>query len=363
MRYHAHDMPSPVFISGVRKNASLDELERIIERTFLESTDQLSWLKPGDLVLLKPAINSPDPYPSTTHPLSISVIAEILRQRGARVVIGDQSGVEHVVHGPSGIMKGSTKTCFEHAHPAHSDFVSFEEGGWDQGFDHFASERTTSWKQGFFVTNWIQKADHIINLPRVSAHAQAGVTLGFKNWVGILREDNRLEFHANGPFNSFITNAAKDSGIAWQDDGMHAFIEKIVEISLAVKDKLRLTLFTGTQAQTTIGPDHQVLPFLSSYIVTPETGLVFASADPVAAETFAIAYLTELYESQTPFLQKLLQKILVLANGQIKELGINRMSDHPFVKHAVALGLGNADIAPIYTDVPEEMRKAIEKRL
>lgn len=356
-------MSSPLFIHGVQKNSEPIVLKQAIEQVFLESTSNLSWLKPGDLVLLKPAINSPDPYPSTTHPFSVSVIARILREHGARVIIGDQSGIEHVVHGPKGIIKGETRKNFEASgmsQDANSAFMSFEQGGWDEGFDHFESNQTTSWKNGFYITNWIQKADHIINLPRLSAHAQAGVTLGFKNMVGILREDSRMEFHANGPFNSFIAKAGKDSGIQTKNDQTNAFIEKIVEISLAIKDKLRLTLFTAVQAQTTFGPDRHILPFLSSHVVTPRTGLIFASADPVAVETFAISYLTELYKSETPAFQKILQRILIKANGRIKELGTDRAIDHPFIKHAVKLGLGVPTADMRFTEVGDVLKERLK---
>lgn len=347
-------MPSPVHIASVQKDSGDEALKAAIKRVFLKSTNNLSWLAPGELVLLKPAINSPDPYPSTTHPFSVSVVADTIKEYGGRVVVGDQSGIEHVVHGPKGVVKGETKKNFEKSGMGNGsdvDFVSFEQGGWDTGFSRFESEKTKHWKNGFYITNWIQKADHIISLPRVSTHAQAGVTLGFKNMVGILREDSRLEFHTNGPFNGFIKNAAKRSGIQSNNDGTHAFIEKIVEISLAIESKLRLTLFTATKAQTTFGPDHRVAPFATSYIATPKTGLVFASDDPVAAELFAITYLAELYKNETPQSKKIAQKVLSFINGHIKEPGAERPVDHPFIKHAVKLGLGSTEIKQIYVDV------------
>lgn len=334
-----------MIIHSVPRGISDTELISAIQRVFLDATDQASWLKPGDTVLLKPALNSPNPYPATTHPLSIHAIKDLLVQRGAHVVIGDQSGIEHVVHSPKGVIKGSSIKNFETAgilrNPSdRKSFVAFEADVWDS-FEHIQTNRTLSWKNGFYVTPWIKKADHIINLPRVSAHAQAGVTLGFKNLVGILREDSRIEFHTNGPFNSFITKAAQGSELSIHDDGTRAFIEKITEISLAVKDKLRATLFTATQAQTTLGPDREILPGLRSHVATPETGLVFASTNPVAAEAFAISYLGYLYQTCTPGSAKLFQKMIVSANGRIKEPGTYPVVEHPFIAHAVQLGLGN----------------------
>jgi uncharacterized protein (DUF362 family) len=168
-------------------------------------------------------------------------------------------------------------------------FVSFSYGGWDKGFYHHQSPCTLSWQSGFFITRWrwAQKADHIIYLPRVSTHNQAGATLGLKCMVGMLREDSRMEFHANGPYNNFITGAAKGSSLITADDGTGTFFEMIVEISDAIREKLRLTLFVTTKAQTTFGPDQfgsRMDPggIGRAYVSSPEPGLVFGSADPVA---------------------------------------------------------------------------------
>jgi len=173
-------------------------------------------------------------------------------------------------------------------------FVSFENGRWDEGFYHHQSPCTSSWQSGFFITK-LQRADHIICLPRVSTHSQAGTTLGLKCMVGMLREDSRMEFHANGPYNNFIRGSAKGSTLISQNDGTGTFFEKIVEISDAIREKLRLILFVATKAQTTFGPDRfgiriGVGGLGRAYVLSPEPGLVFGSADPVAAEAFALAF-------------------------------------------------------------------------
>ena len=212
----------PVFVNGVKSDHSNDPLATCIRNTFLAATNNCSWLHEGDIVLLKPALNSPDPYPSTTHPLAIKVVAEMLVERGVNVVIGDQSGIEHVLHYPGGVLRGSSRVNYTHSGMGPADyprFVSFEEGGGDKGFYHHQSPCTLSWQSGFFITRWAQQADHIICLPRVSTHSQAGATLGLKCMVGMLREDSRMEFHANGPYNNFITGAAKGCSLVTADDG------------------------------------------------------------------------------------------------------------------------------------------------
>jgi uncharacterized protein (DUF362 family) len=354
---------SDVFVEGVPRDSDDPTLSRSIRNVFLAVTDNLSWLKKGETVLLKLALNSPNPYPATTHPLSIKVVADVLVERGATVVVGDQSGIEHVVQGPKGVIRGSSKACYAKSGMGGKsgyELVGFEEGDWDKGFFKFESDHTKSWSNGFYVTDWVRKADHIINLPRVSTHAQAGVTLGFKCWVGLLREDSRMEFHANGPFNAFIRAAAHGSNLKSVDDKSNSFFEKMVEISLAIQPKLRATLFTATQAQVTFGPDRRVAGLFSSKVVTPETGLVFASVDPVAAEVFALAFLAHLSAGRSGF-DRFMQKVLISLNGQVKDVGSQSLYENPFVRHAVQLGLGRSDFEARYSKVPQKLMSELDQ--
>ncbi len=359
-------MPN-LYVGGVKKDDA-EGLKKKIEEVFLESTNNLSWLSKGDLVLLKPSLNSPCPYPATTHPEAVHVIYHILKRRGARVIVGDQPGVEYVVHHKDMIKGCSSKKLFEESGMAKKggvNFSGFEEEGWG----HYVRCEGPSWPNGFYVTRWIERADHVISLPRVSAHASSGVTLGFKNMVGILRDDSRLVFHKDGPFLALITASTRRVGLTNDDQGQNLFIPKITEISLAIKDKLRLTLFVGTKAQTTLGPDEHLLGvgklgILHSYVVTPQTGLVFASSHPVASEAFAIAFLIFLY-SQTPRFKKFIQKAVLLFNSDktVKELGKEGVWDNPFIKHALKVGLGEKIIEPLYTDVPEDLQKSLSSLL
>jgi uncharacterized protein (DUF362 family) len=356
-----------VFVNGV-VGLQGDALVSCIRDTFLKTTDNLAWLDKGDIVLLKPALNSPDPYPSTTHPLSIRVVTELLEEHGAQVVIGDQSGIGHVLHHPKGVVRGSSRDNFIRSGMGKNDdarFVSFEDGGWDEGFYRHKSPDTPSWRNGFFITRWAQKADHVVNLPRVSTHTQAGATLGFKCFVGMLREDSRMEFHANGPYNNFITAAAKGSTLTSTDDGSATFFEKIVEISDALRNKLRLTLFVATQAQTTFGPDRFGIRLGSvglgrAHVVNPEPGLVFASADQVAVEAFALALLRDLITT-VPFLLRSSERMMLYQNRNVQDLLKIPVRDHPYIRHAIGIGLGGMPDDIQYTSVPVAVQDRLDR--
>ncbi len=348
-----------LFVYGIAKKASEKDIENAIEKVLLESTNGLSWLKKGDTVLLKPTLNSNDPYPATTDPLTLKVVAELLHKKGAKVILADQSGIEHVIQDKTGILKGSSQKCFEDSGMNKSGlyFNALEKRGWNS---FYKFNKTKAWTKGFYISDIVKNVDHIINLPRVSTHAQAGVTLGFKNFVGLLREDSRLEFHNSGPFKQAINAFAKSKSKTLKTNYVNEnnFFEKITEISLATKDKLRLTLFTATKLQTTFGPDKKLMGLFTSYIVEPEIGLVFASSNQVATEALAIAFLILNYKT-IPENKKVLQKLLITANGKIKELGKENVWDNLFIKSALKLKLGNKNFDVNYNNVPIKLQNEL----
>jgi hypothetical protein len=355
-----------LYVNGIgpenRDNFTLSNIEDV----FLKSTNNLEWLSPGDLVLLKPALNSSSPYPSTTHPLAVHIISRILTENGAKVVVGDQSGIRSVLHHPGGVIRGNTKDNYIKAGMGLRDdenFISFEEEGWKEGFYHHASLKTSSWLNGFHITRWIQKAYHIINLPRISSHSQAGATLGFKNMVGCLREDSRMEFHVNGPYNFAIKRDARSSSLKSEDDHSHTFFEKIVEISDALREKLRLTLFVATKAQATFGPDSQALELgalkiAKAQVMDLKPGLVFGSTDPVAAESLALTILKHLRRS-LPTLAKIYERLILFSNTNITMVDKVPIKDHPYIKHSMDMGLGKMTTDIQYKNVPRDLERSL----
>ena len=356
----------PVYVQGLPPGPGPEAIASAIRDIVLKATDNLSWLREGETVLIKPALNSPDPYPSTTHPLAVSVTAGLLAGRGANVVIGDQSGIGHVLHHPGGVLHGRTSENYARSGMGGQGdprFVSFEEGGWDEGFFRHSSPGTGSWRNGFFITAWAKKADHIISLPRVSAHSQAGATLGFKSMVGMLREDSRMEFHANGPYNVFITRAAQGSTLTSFDDGTGTFFEKIVEISDAIRDRLRLTLYVATEVQATFGPDRVGMragpvAFGHAYDVQPDPPLVFGSADQIAAEATALAVLKDARQS-LPFFPRFIQRVVLFQNPHVRGIDRTDVRQHPFIRHGMKIGLGGMPGELVFEGVPGPVQERL----
>jgi uncharacterized protein (DUF362 family) len=266
-----------VAIVGVPREAPLGTLGRAIRDAATAATD-FSWLAPRDRVLLKVVCNSPNSYPATTHPAAVTVMADMLRERGAQVYVGDQSGVQFVHHTPQS-QRGSTRANFRNnglepaAAAGHATLACFEEAGYDA---YFAAEPAAAshFKQEIFLPTIVREVDHIIYLPRVSKHVLAGSTLGLKSAVGWLREDSRRELHRDGA----------------------TFLEKCADINGAreIRERMRLVLSVGTQVQTSFGPD-------SGHVATPDVGLVIASENIVDHDLASCAYLLEVSEQATPW--------------------------------------------------------------
>ena len=79
--------PARVALVGVPRDVPFDTLGRAIRDAALAASN-FSWLAPGDRVLLKVMCNSANPYPATTHPVAVTVMADMLRERGATLLSG-----------------------------------------------------------------------------------------------------------------------------------------------------------------------------------------------------------------------------------------------------------------------------------
>jgi uncharacterized protein (DUF362 family) len=269
--------PARVAVVGVAQAGPFGTLARAIREAALAATD-FSWLGPGQRVLLKVVCNSPNPYPAVTHPVAVTVMANLLRERGATVYVGDQSGVQFVHHTRQQ-QRGSTRACMRNngleraALAGEATLVCFEEAGYD-GYFSAEPPAGTHFKHEIFLPTCVREVDHIIYLPRVSKHVIAGSTLGLKAAVGWLREDSRLELHRLAT----------------------SFLEKCADINgcREIRERLRLVLTVGTQVQTSFGPD-------SGHVATPDVGLVIASENLIDHDLAACAYLLEASEQSTPW--------------------------------------------------------------
>jgi len=258
---------SLVGISRVSEEATLAEAVRMAA----ESITDFSWLSKGDSVLIKPTLNSGNPYPATTNPTGIAAMVALLKEKGAgRVILSDMSGIEYVKLSPNGL-EGSSRHLMENcgmaqtAVAAGAELYFPEEDGWDAFFEDGPASGS-HWKAGIMMPEILKRVDHLILMPRCSRHILLGSTLGMKAAVGYWRTDTRLEYHHDAA----------------------TLQEKTAEASTvsSLRERQRLVLTAATRTLATFGPD-------KGYETWPEKGLVFASDSIVAHDMVSLAWLLE----------------------------------------------------------------------
>jgi uncharacterized protein (DUF362 family) len=260
----------PVALAGVARESGDQILITAVKAAAQAATD-FAWLSKGDAVLIKPALNSGNPYPATTSPVGVKAMVELLKEKGAgRVIVSDMSGIEHIKL-TKDKLEGSTRTLMqasgmaEAALAAGAELHFPEEAGWEAFFEDYPID-DAYWKQGIMMPNIIQEIDHIVLMPRCGRHVLLGNSLGMKNAVGYWRTDSRLEYHK-------VASTTQ---------------EKTADANTvqSLRDKQRLVLTTATQILTTLGPD-------DGFVAAPDTGLVIASESIVAHDMVTLAWLLQ----------------------------------------------------------------------
>jgi len=217
-----------------------------------------SWLKSGDTVLIKVAVNSYFPHPMTTSPAGVSAMVAELKARGAgRVIVADQSGVEHVRASSRG-RHAATREMFERSglvsvEPS-AELHFFDDQPYDSGYFPATLPANHSWPRGMYLPSIVKSVDHIVYMPRIGAHVLAGNTMGQKMAIGWLRDDSRHDLH----------NDAEQ------------FYEKYVEINHTeeIRSRLRLVVTVSEQVLLHGGPDVGTPYTMSPVLVHASTSLV-----------------------------------------------------------------------------------------
>ncbi|MBI2890519.1 MAG: DUF362 domain-containing protein [Nitrospirae bacterium] len=165
------------------------KLRRAVESA-VEASRAFERLKRGSRVLLKPAVNSDQPFPATTSPEFLTLVIHLLRDWGVRdVIVADRSGVWR-----------DTLKClqatglFDAASKAGAKVAGLEFLPWDE----IQLPGRTHWARAFRVTRLLSEVDHTVSLPTLRTHFLAGFTMAIKNNVGLVHMTDRLHLHLPG---------------------------------------------------------------------------------------------------------------------------------------------------------------------
>jgi uncharacterized protein (DUF362 family) len=238
----------------------------------------LGFIRPGETVLLKPAVNSGSRYPATTDPETIWVVAEMVKAAGGEPFVADRT-----------MFLRSTETAFEETGICDAAEQAGIPCQYLEDDDSIAIPHPLAqhWSgNAIRIYSSVAGADHIINLCTPRTHALGDFTMSMKNNVGVVNAFSRVRMH-----------------LPW------GLKERLAEINLVVRPSL--IVMDGREGFTDGGPDSGDLA---------HTGFIAAGSDPVAIDAIGLAHLR-----------------LEGANPGIGEGSVWAI---PMMKRAVEIGLG-----------------------
>jgi uncharacterized protein (DUF362 family) len=214
----------------------------------------------GDVVLLKVNTNSGDPYPYSSRPGAVALLAEHYLRRGAHVVVGDRSfwgdrdtrgNLEANGIAAACAATGAELRVFDDAHPWHE------------------LPPLASWVGPVRVPRLVMQAKVVLNLACAKTHFISGATLGLKNGLGFVRAEDR----------------ARPGNLRSHDpDKLH---HQIAELRAALPPMF--TVLDGYDALVAGGPT----PTSGRTPRVVQTGVVLAGHDPIAVDAAGLALLRE----------------------------------------------------------------------
>ena len=157
----------------------------------LEPLGGLDWVCPGMHVVIKANLVSflkPEAA-ATTHPQLLAALTELLRERGARVTVGDSPGGLYQAAFVNRVYRAAGMDVVQAAGAAlNQDFSQA-----DALFPQARAART------FHYTRYLDDADAIINFCKLKTHAMMGMSAGVKNLFGTIPGTLKPEYHFRFP--------------------------------------------------------------------------------------------------------------------------------------------------------------------
>ncbi|MFA5069795.1 MAG: DUF362 domain-containing protein [Patescibacteria group bacterium] len=177
------------------------------------------FIKPGDKVLLKPNLNTADPYPASSDPKFLRTVIEIVKEaKPSEILIGDSCTLM--------LDTGKVMACLNFS-ALEKDYgvraINFDHGG------YIKKKIPGKYLKSISIPAVLEEVDKLILLPCLKVHRFARFTMSLKLGVGIMKKIERTFLH------------------------MNHLEEKIAEINLAYTPAL--IIMDGRKAFITHGPD------------------------------------------------------------------------------------------------------------
>ena len=167
------------------------KVENDLKESILKVVNEIggfeSFIKKGDVVLLKPNFNTADPSPASTSIDFLKAITELVYDCGAKmVIIGDSSTMSL---NSRKVMEKIGVFELENMERPPRVYV-FDERGWVK-----KEIPDGKYLKSIFVSEYLDKADKLILLPNLKTHFLSNFTGSLKLSMGFAKPFERVGFH------------------------------------------------------------------------------------------------------------------------------------------------------------------------
>jgi len=178
-----------------------DNVRAALEDSLSRVTD-FSWLHEGMMVAIKVnLIMGIKPHKAaTTHPAVVCALCDILREKGAKVIVGDSPGG---LYNAAWVEK-IYSLCGMNEAESHG-----AELNRDYSEAHIKDENAKLCRE-FDCTAYLTKADAIIDLCKLKTHGMMTLTAGVKNMFGAIPGAKKPEYHFRYPNHGDFAEALID---------------------------------------------------------------------------------------------------------------------------------------------------------
>lgn len=172
---------------AIKKCEPSDDLKSVINAAVQSLGGFPRFINVGDRVLVKPNVNTADPFPASSDPAFIRAVVELVLSAGAaEVVVGDSSTFYQNTR------KNFEKIGLYELEKISSKVkvVSFDEGEW------INKKIAGKFLKSVSVPDILGKVDKVIFLPCLKTHFIAKFTGALKLGVALMKPQERLMLHA-----------------------------------------------------------------------------------------------------------------------------------------------------------------------
>ncbi|MBQ9084987.1 MAG: DUF362 domain-containing protein [Clostridia bacterium] len=175
---------------------------RVALESLLEPLGGLDFIEAGRTVIIKAnLVSAMKPEESaTTHPVLLAALCDMLKERGANVIIGDSPGGLYNAAFVGRVYRVSGMTSLT----SHGARLNDDYGEAVAAFEEARVLKT------FTYTAYLDKADYIINFCKLKSHGMMNMSAAAKNMFGTIPGIIKPEYHYRFPNHSDFANMIVD---------------------------------------------------------------------------------------------------------------------------------------------------------